>query len=348
MVRSFVCLVLLLVFLFLATLATAQDLRPPGYLLARTKRARLDVVFGRIRLTKVSLGRQSVQSVSEAETGVEERLSFSAKRANSARLCYQYLDAHQQLLVDIEDVARVTIERLPRGGSDIVAVRLRQPLQGDLVLSVEDDGNSYEVSAETLWHLVLAEPEICNIYLIPILQSLRTDWFLDTQIQQVEAALLTAARRGRLPDTAKMSELVQQLGHPKFSRRQAAHHELRQLGQTAVSFLERLDERSLQVEQRTRVRQIKRSLQLNTGDTPMRVASWLADDKAVWLSLMEHENQTKRQLATRHLEAITGESLAFDPTASPAERRGQVHRLRSQWGLDRPILVGSAGNDLRR
>ena len=348
MLRSLGCLALTLALLFLATSATAQEPRQPGHLLARTRRARLEVVFGRIRLTKVTLGRQSVQSVSEAETGIEERLSFSAKSSNSARLCYQYLDTQQQLLIDIEQVAEVTIERLPRGDSDTVAVRLRQPLRGDLTLSVEDEGNSYEVSAASLWHLLLAEPDICGAHLVPILQSLRTDWLLDTQTAQVEAALLAAARCGRVPDTARMNQLVQQLGHPKFSRRQAAHHELRQLGQTAVAFLERLDEHSLQVEQRTRVRQLKRSLQLNTGDTPMRVASWLVDDKAVWLSLLERENPMVRQLATRHLGAITGQSLAFDPKASPAERRGQIHRLRDQWDLDRPILVGSVGDDLRR
>jgi hypothetical protein len=171
---------------------------------------------------------------------------------------------------------------------------------------------------------------------------------LNVQIAQVEAELLAAARRGHVPDRGRMGELVRQLGHPEFAERQAAHREFRALGQSAASFLEQLDENALQVEQRTRLRQIKRSLQLSTGDTPMRVASRLSDDKVLWLSLLERDQLMERQLAARHLERIVGHALAFEPAASPAARRGQIHRLRARWDIEHPVLVGDAGGGVRR
>ena len=342
------CLVLELVLLALTALGHAQEQHAPGNLLARTSRASLEVVSGRIRLTNVQLGRQWALSSKNPKTNVLEQLLFSAKSAGTATLCYQYVDQQRRLIVDIDQLADLTIDQQPRGESGVPTVRLRQPRRGDLVLTVEDGDLTREVAAASLWHLMLAEPELCSGYLVPILQSLRSDWLLDAQAQRIEAALLADALRGHLPDTAKMRQLVQQLKHAEFSRRQAAHRELRQMGQAVVVYLDRLDERSLDVEQRTRIRQIRGALQINTGDTPARVAVRLADDRGVWLALLKREDVAKRQLAAQHLGAIIGTPLAFAPEASAAVRRGQLHRLRAELGLDRPVLATGAGERFDR
>jgi hypothetical protein len=145
-----------------------------------------------------------------------------------------------------------------------------------------------------------------------------------------------------------MAVLVQQLRDPSFSRRRDADHQLRAMGQNAVSFLNRLDERTLDAEQRTRIRQIKQSLHVHDGDTPARVAAWLADDPAVWLALLERENEATRTVAAKQLEAILGHTLAFNPAAGESERRQEVRRLRAELGLARPVLVGDAGGAVRR
>jgi hypothetical protein len=336
-------------FFLAASFCAAADEPPrPGHLLAHTSWARLEIVFGRLRLTHIRLGQESKLVASVPELGVEETLSFSASTADSARLHYEYRDARQQWTVAIEQAAPVAIDRLPSAGSDIVPVRFRQPAEGNLMLVVEDASQPKEVVAESVWHLMLAEPELCRQHLLPILQALRTDWRLDEQAERLEAALLAAARQQRLPDTQRMRALVDQLADREFTRRQAADQQLRALGQSAAGFIQRLDEKSLDVEQRTRIREIRRALELHEGDTALRAAAWLIDDRAVWLTLLDRDDESQRLLAARHLQALLGQPLAFDPLASPAERRGQLRRLRVEMGLDRPVLVGDAGGDRRR
>jgi hypothetical protein len=323
----------------IAQFGYAQPSAAPGNLLASSRHARLEVIRGRIRLSGIQLGRQSLTNAKFAGSDAQEQLVFASDKFGDARLSYVYTDPTQQLLVDIQEVADVTIARQPQGGADVAGVRLRQPVDGPLVLTVEDGGPVREVVAASLWHLLLAEPELCKLHLLPLLESLRPDWILGEQVQHIESALLTAARLEQLPDTQRMEQLIQQLRHPQFSQRQAADRQLRQLGQAACAFLSRLDERSLDVEQRTRVRSIQAALEIQAGDTPPRVAAWLADDRSVWLSLLERDSVATRQLAARHLGALLDQSLAFDPQADAAVRRGQLHRLRAELGLVRPVLA---------
>jgi hypothetical protein len=349
MVRRIACVAVLFLVVLLAAACPGEERPAPGNLLARTTWARLEIVFGRLQLTRVRLGQESRLSANKPDAGVEETLSFSARTANSARLRYDYLDERQHLILDVEQPGQVILERRPQEDSDVVAVQFRQPLRGDLTLTVEDGDRPRRFVAESFWHLMLAEPEACRSHLVPLLQSLRTDWLLAPQAQQVEDALFAAAGANRLPDVNRMDRLVKQLNDPKFSRRQAADRELRMLGQTSLAYLSRLDERTLDVEQRTRIREIKRALLVQDGDTPLRVAAWLAADQAIWVALLDTEQESKRMLAASRLEAIVGESLAFDPSAGEDERRRQIGRLRIELGLERPILVGEKdGETFRR
>jgi hypothetical protein len=284
----------------------------------------------------------------DPKTDVQERFVLSANSAGTARLSYEYTNQRQQLRVDIDQSVDVTIDQRPRGESEIPTVSFRQPQVGDVLLTVEDGDLVRDVACASIWHLLLTEPDLCGTYLVPILHSLRPDWVLDEKAQRAETALLADARRGHLPDTAKMERLVRQLQHAEFSRRQAADRELRQMGHAAAGFLGRLDESALDVEQRTRIRRICESLHGNTGDTPARVALWLAEDRVIWLALLQREDIATRQLAARHLGVLIGRPLAFAPDASAPERRGQLHRLRVELGLDEPVLATAPGDSLHR
>ena len=79
------------------------------------------------------------------------------------------------------------------------------------------------------------------------------------------------------------------------------------MGQPVVSFLNRLDEGTLNAEQRSRIRQIKQSFHIDDGDTPDRVAAWLSEDKSVWLSLLERKSEATRTTAAEQLGAILGQ-----------------------------------------
>ncbi len=329
-------------------MAYAQDEPRPGNLISRTPWARLEIVFGRLRLTHCRLGQESTVSANVPDKGISENLAFSSKTADSARLRYQYADGEQSLRVDFEDAASVVLERVPNGTSKLATIRLRQPPRGPITVVFQEGQTTREFAADGLWQLMLAEPELCQRHLFPVLQSLRSDWILEAQLRQIEQALLAAARWNRGPDAARMAALVQQLGDPSFSRRRDADHQLRAMGQNAVSFLNRLDERTLDAEQRTRIRQIKESLHFHDGDVPARVAAWLAGDPTVWLALLERENEATRTVAAGQLGTILGRTLAIDPAAGESERGQQVRRLRAELGLERPLLVGDAGGAVRR
>ena len=334
--------------LLAAAAAFGQDDSCPGNLLARMPWARLEIVFGRLQLTRCRLGQESQLSANIPEQGITESLAFSAKTADSARLRYEYADREHQLRVEIEQAANVFLEQVSRGDSKSASVRFRQPLHGPLTLVVDDGQTTQEFAADGFWQLILAEPEACRQHLLPVLQVLRSDWMLEAQSQQIEQALLAAIRLHRIPDRSELTALVQQLDDPAFGRRQEADRRLREMGQSVVSFLNRLDERSLNAEQRTRIRRIKQSLHVHDGDTPARVAAWLTDDKSVWLSLLERPSEATRTIAAGQLGTILGQSLAFDPAADETARQQQVRRLRGELGLERPILVGDAGGGLRR
>ncbi len=312
--------IFLLAFLLLPLpAACGQDEPRPGGLISRSPWVRLEIVFGRLRLTHSRLGQESTANASLPEKGITESLAFSAKTADSSRLRYQYGDKEQSLRVDFEQAASVTLDRVPNGESKLATVRLRQPLSGPMNLAITDGQTTREFAADGLWQLMLAEPELCQQHLCPILQSLRSDWMLQAQTQQIEQALLATASLNRAPDSARMAALVQQLRDPSFARRQDADRQLREMGQSVVSFLSRLDERTLDAEQRTRIRQIRQSLHFHEGDTPTRVAAWLADDKSVWLALLERnhgDNQRRRR------QAIGDNPGAFSGVRSGRRRNG--------------------------
>lgn len=328
--------------------STGQDRPTPGSLVARCHWGRLEIISGRVTLTDTRLGRRSTMTSGDPGTGVRETLSFSAKSPDMAWLHYEYADDEQRILVDIERSKQVTIERVPHPDSQLATIRFRQPVRGEIAFVIESEERSHRIVGDSFWHLALADQQAFRDHLAPVLESLRPDWRLVWAAGRVEAALLDVAHQRQLPDTDRMERLVAQLSHFEFLRRQAADRQLRELGQSAFAYLNGLDERTLDVEQRTRIRRIKKSLRVNQRDTPARVAIWLAGDVGVWLVLLDRGEQ-KRIVAARHLASLTGKNLAFDPLAGEIERRNQIGQLRADFGFDQPVLIsrGDGATQLR-
>jgi hypothetical protein len=309
---------------------------------------RLDVVSGKIQLVAVRLGHKAVLAAEDASTGATESLHFSAVEFDAVSLRYQYADPHQQWLVEIENRRQVSIQRRPREGSDLAGLRFQQAENGGIRLSVDLPAGPSEVAARDLWHLLLEEPELSRQHLVPVLESLRPNWQLLGQSQQLETALVQLAASPRLREIEPIQRLVDQLADPEFPRRQAADRQLRAMGQWGAAHLDRIDTRTLSAEQRLRVERIRQSLRLATGDTPRRVAVWLIDDLSVWLALLDRNEPQTRVAAAQHLAWLTGKPIDFDPLASADERQRQGEGLRSRWGLDRPAAVQAASPSVQR
>jgi hypothetical protein len=174
-------------------------------------------------------------------------------------------------------------------------------------------------------------------------ESLHPGWRLQHQTARLQAELLQWAATGQRADRASWAKLVDRLSHPDFQQRQAAHRELLDVGQAIVPFLATMEEGRLSAEQRTRLRQIQKRLTLRRKDTPMRVATWLAEDPEAWLALLNAGDKDTPVAATERLRTLCSEPIDFDPHASESHRQAQLSQLRRKLGFEPPPIIGDAG-----
>ena len=290
-----------------------------GWLRARIVSGR--VVFGAARLGTLP---------GDKEDGDAERLNIRVSgREITAR--YELSSAAEELLVEVRGRDELHLRRSPKSDAGPLPVDLSQPAEGPLRLSVGPEAEKKTYEAASLWHLFLAQPEVCHQQLSPLLNVLNRRWDLSRVGAEVEAALVRAAAEGDLPDPQRWAELVEQLADDQFSRRQAADRQLRGLGRVVSTYLERLDANQLDAEQHYRVRRILISLAPGTeDDAPPQIAAWLAGDPTVWLSMLAREDESTRRLAVARLEALLDKSIDFDPAAEPEARQAQIERLRAR------------------
>ncbi len=115
----------------------------------------------------------------------------------------------------------------------------------------------------------------------------------------------------------------------KFVQRQRAERLLRGYGRAVLPYLQSLDRRKLDAEQKFRIKRIVLASHGGNDDTPGRVATWLVGDAHVWLSLLASEGSERRRLAAAHLSQMLGETIAFDPDADASIRNKQIEKLRN-------------------
>jgi hypothetical protein len=309
-------------------------------LLSRTPWCRLEVVAGRIQLVDPRLGHKATVTAESPDGRAKELLSFCATDVESVSVRYEYLDEREHWLVDVELSRQVSIERRPQNDGTVAKVHYRQPRSGKVSVLVEQDGATRQAAAADFWRLMLSAPDLCRQHLTPVLESLRPDWRLNELGQQVERTLFEQATGNAILDRQVLDHLILQLGDREFHRRQSAERQLRELGQRVVSHLNRVNQDHLNAEQRFRLARIQQSLQVRDGDTPLRVAAWLIDDPATWISLLDRQGQRQRVVAARHLEKVLGKPLDFDALAADPRRAQQLARLRNEYGMGQPALVG--------
>jgi hypothetical protein len=308
--RFLLAAALLLAFLASAAFSETPDkgLFPEKSLAAQRSWVQFGVRVGRLQVLNSQVGQSLSASSEDPHEGIRE--SFSVNVGSTVvSVHYELVTPDVRLLADFSEPNCVEIESTPcsdRGGA---ALRLKQPARGPIELTVGRGSDARHCRASSFWHLMLREPELCEIHLVPILTSLRPGWQLDRATAEVEMNLLRLARDGHLPHSDQWEELVEQLGHKTFRVRRAAERELRASGQAVVAYLSQLDPRQLDTEQRERIRRIVRSQVAQTEDTPQRVALWLAADEAVWLAMMSRQDPNTRSVATMHLARLTGKPV---------------------------------------
>jgi hypothetical protein len=221
-------------------------------------------------------------------------------------------------------------------------IRFLQPDGGRLSLAVIEQNAERSVQGDSFWHLYLAEPELVRRHLIPDLELLRASWQLAATGWAIEEALVERATHPRPLDTKLWARLVDELASPQFAKRQSAQRQLFQIGQVILPYLERLDRSRLDAEQASRVDMLVDALAVNYEDNADRIATWLAADERIWLSLLSRREAAKRRVAARQLEVLAGHPIEFDPDGAAETRQRQLDALKSLYARARP---GSARRD---
>lgn len=286
-------------------------------LFARANWAEWEVVFGRLVLVRPKHFQSRTQTVGSDE-GPYESLSLSV-REGIPSIFYEGRSAERQLNLEIIDGTTAELFQQPNDSTG-TAVRFSQRPGQPIRLVVGESPAAREFQATTLWHLLLAEPEVCREHLLPILESFRPHWNLGETADQVETALYAFVHdQPELLSRERVRASVRRLSSPSFRERQAAERELKAFGPAVVSHLQRLRAEDLDAEQRHRVASVLNGLMVHNGDQPRRVAAWLCDNEPLWVILLSRASESQREVALRHLAQLN--RLAPPPSASSGPKQ---------------------------
>lgn len=298
-----------------------------GNLLQRTTTR---VVSGRIVVTSQQTGGRQTNANRHGERSETMTMDLTAQLPS---IHYQQESEQLQIFIEVIAGRSVRVRLVPGSASDLVQVEFSQQEDDQhqrepLTLSIGSGGELRTVQAESLWHLLLAEPELCRRHLTPILELLRPGWHLMQTSDEIENALCQQVSQRRYAQQSRWQELIVRLGDERYSAREAAFRELWRNGPAVLTFLRSLDPHQLDAEQWFRVRRLIAALSASyEEDMPQRVAAWLAPDARVWLALLNRDDQQKRRIAAEQLVALLGRPIDFDPAAEPETRSLQVERL---------------------
>lgn len=280
---------------------------------------------GRIRATSSYTGRRITASNKGSSRSEELSVDVAGGAVN---LDYKLISEESSLSIAITGGDEIYIRCAP-SEEDAPAVEFLQPAAGPVVLIAPDDGQAREHEAPSLWHLLLAEPELCKRELMPLLRPLRPNWQLAIEAREIEVELLRLARATDPPDYQAWSAWVADLASDDFSRRRAADRSLRDAGHAVLPYLRGLDRSRLDAEQRFRIRRIVAALGGAAGyDTPESVAAWLASDPRTWLIYLASDDESRRRMAANQLAHAWGGAISFDPAANERTRADQIQQLR--------------------
>lgn len=314
----------------------ADDLSLPKHgessepnLLAQTGWVRVEIIGGRVAVLSHRYGQSRTAS---CEGPRHSRQDLTVQMCGrSIVVNYEAEDYLGRRSLTVDEAGTVRATRL-RYEAEPREVTLVQPLEGKLKVILESGGSVREVSAGSLWHLILAEPQLCHAHLIPLLESFRPELRIADQAAEIRSTLLASAGGDILAQRQQWRRWVSDLGHSNFQKRQAADQALRSVGQPVIAWLSRLDPEELDAEQRQRVRRICGELADPNRDTPDRVADWLIDDKTAWLAIIAEGQLDERIAAADHLSKLCRRTIPFDPHASHDQRRTQLAELMVRYG----------------
>jgi hypothetical protein len=309
----------------------AQNPRLEANLVPPSNVVRLRVVSGRIMATGLMTGQS--MNTSSSNGSRQERLNVDLL-GEAPSVTYDMTTPEVQITYEIRGGDEVTLRCQPKTNSNWIPLEFVQDSEDGTTLTIGAEGNKRVLHGAGLWHLILADPQLCRKELLPLVEILRPEWSLQEIADSLEQTLLRSVQAHAGQDHQAWRELVNQLGDERFSKRQAADRKLREMGQGVMPLLQGLDRRRLDAEQTFRLREILRS---NMGDgdedTAENAVMWLAGDPQVWYTLLGRDEPIKRRVAKEQLERLLAEPVEFDLAADVETRQEQLEAIREKIGV---------------
>lgn len=311
----------------------AEPPAPQENLLTRSKAVQFEIVLGRITMTHVRLGQNRSQASGDKESQRTETLLIGMQH-QTPTFRYEQVVPERKVTIEVLPTGEFVAQQIPTQPSSLAEIVFRQKNSGETRLLVSENGMQTEFVARSLWHLMLEHPTIGREKCAPLLNILGSQWQIADDVEEIRELLLRRATAGLLPDFHRVNDLVRQLSHKEFARRQAADRELRAMGCAIVAHLQSMDTTVLDSEQRQRLRAIVAAAKAPKADTPERVASWLTADPAVWLILASDIDHLPRQIAAEQLQRLVARTIDFQPYEEESVRKEQLVRLRKQLRIE--------------
>jgi hypothetical protein len=330
------CIALALTLCLSGTVATAQSPSPPALVsTVFSQQVSLGIYDGRlfasphgqVQQTFNTGNRQESITVMMTENGltVDDDIVAPNDKLSVHLQSDGQVTAHRELIAAASTNAVAPTTRIP------TIVDYRQLPSEPVSLTVTENGETKRIAGDTIWHVMLLEPELCQRHLVPMLELLRANWQLQSMTADLKQALVKMAAVNHGPDRRKWAGFVAQLGDSHYSVRQRAERELRGAGQPALAYLQGLRRKDLDAEQWQRVTEIIESYSEDREDSAERIAPRLLEDRAIWIAFLADEQESVRQAALAQLRTLIGQNLDFDPASSAEVRTRQLAALRAKY-----------------
>lgn len=315
------------------SVAQAQLMELSPQLQGTLRYIHVGMVGGRVNATASFSGRSFTSNTQSEERQENLRVDMTG---GAPGVDYQLTTKTFKISVELTNGNQLHIVRTPLAGGKMKALDFNQPAEGRITLKVGEGDEVKTYEADSLWHLMTAEPDLAKNDLEPLLRLLRPGWSLSSITKSIEESLFKQASNTANFDRRAWASLVAQLGSTKYVEREDADRRLRELGQTVVPFLRNLSGSQLDPEQAYRIRVIVRRYQSDEkDDLPDTAAGWLTADPEIWYALAVRSPASRREVIREQLERILGEPTKLDTDAQGeklaaqlAEIRGQIDRLK--------------------
>ncbi len=298
-------------------------------LLAKSDWAKFHIVLGKIEVANIHSSQTRTTKRGTVEAGSFEKLSIIGDTVVPT-VRYQRITNDDTVELIVVNGERVEISRKLKKGTGPVQVEFQQARSGQIVLQLTSDGTVQTVRSQSIWHLLASSPEAFNDHVSPLLKILHPGWDFEQQAARITDELVFQAQNSDFAARRDSRRLVAQLASDDFATRQTAQRQLVAAGLPILPHLKQMSPSLMTREQQRRVDQICSDIQGKVPDSPERVALWLVEDEAIWLSMLGHDELPIRQIAATHLSKRLAKPLGFDPDGTQQERSQQIANLRTR------------------